>query len=100
MQIHVVNVFMQVTGEDVSPGVKRGGWVNLVQRTVSVSCPGDAVLPSIEVSIDDTRTLFAHICGATGVCPAVLILVGTPQFPACSHALATRLAAVVPRAMQ
>ncbi len=39
----------QVTGEDVSPGVKRGGWVNVVQRTVRVSCRGDAILPHIEV---------------------------------------------------
>ena len=33
----------------MSPGMKRGGWVNVVQHTVSVSCPGDAVLPNIEV---------------------------------------------------
>ena len=27
---------VQVTGEDMSPGIKRGGWVNMVARTVKV----------------------------------------------------------------
>lgn len=43
----------------MSPGVKRGGWVNLVQRTVSVSCPGDAVLPSIEVCSPSRQALYS-----------------------------------------
>ena len=27
---------VQVTGEDMSPGIKRGGWVNMVARSVKV----------------------------------------------------------------
>ena len=41
---------LQVIGEDTSPGVKRGGYVNLVQRTVSCWCTGASVPVVLEIN--------------------------------------------------
>jgi large subunit ribosomal protein L25 len=40
-----------VLGTEVSPGVKRGGAVNIVTHTVEVVCPADAIPESIDVDI-------------------------------------------------
>jgi large subunit ribosomal protein L25 len=37
--------------QDQSPGVKRGGTVNLVTHAVEVQCPADAIPASIDVDI-------------------------------------------------
>jgi large subunit ribosomal protein L25 len=42
--IHVVNA-------DQSPGVKRGGAVNIVTHTLEVRCPADAIPESFEVDV-------------------------------------------------
>ena len=48
-----VNIPVHVLNAETSPGVKRGGAVNIVTHTVEVSCPADAIPPSIEVDIGD-----------------------------------------------
>ena len=40
-------------GADASPGVKRGGAVNIVTHTVEVVCPADAIPESIDVDISE-----------------------------------------------
>ncbi len=45
--IHVINA-------DISPGVKRGGTVNIVTHTLDVRCPADAIPEAFEV---DASTL-------------------------------------------
>src|SRR5579872_7092410 len=42
--IHVVNV-------DQSPGVKRGGTVNIVTHTIDVRCPADAIPEAFDVDV-------------------------------------------------
>src|ERR1700685_2905626 len=42
--IHVVNA-------DISPGVKRGGTVNIVTHTLDVRCPADAIPEAFEVDV-------------------------------------------------
>jgi len=42
---------LRTMGEDVSPGIKKGGWAHLVTRTIPLSCPGDKIPPYIEVDI-------------------------------------------------
>ena len=44
--VHVLNA-------EVSPGVKRGGAVNLVTHTVEVMCSADAIPESIDVDISE-----------------------------------------------
>jgi large subunit ribosomal protein L25 len=46
-----VNIPVHVLNTDQSPGVKRGGAVNIVTHTVEVSCPADAIPESIDVDI-------------------------------------------------
>jgi len=46
-----VNIPVHVLNAEQSPGVKRGGAVNIVTHTVEVSCPADAIPGSIDVDI-------------------------------------------------
>jgi large subunit ribosomal protein L25 len=48
-----VNVAVHVLNADTSPGVKRGGAVNIVTHTVQVSCPAESIPESIDVDIGD-----------------------------------------------
>lgn len=46
-----VHIPVHVLNTDQSPGVKRGGAVNIVTHTVEVMCPADAIPESIVVDI-------------------------------------------------
>jgi large subunit ribosomal protein L25 len=46
-----VNIPVHVLNSDQSPGVKRGGAVNIVTHTVEVQCPADAIPGAIDVDI-------------------------------------------------
>ncbi|WP_088348540.1 MULTISPECIES: 50S ribosomal protein L25/general stress protein Ctc [Rhodomicrobium] len=46
-----VEVMVQFTDEEKSPGLKRGGVLNIVRHTVELSCPADAIPESIEISL-------------------------------------------------
>jgi large subunit ribosomal protein L25 len=46
-----VKIPVHVLNSDQSPGVKRGGAVNIVTHTVDVMCPADAIPESIDVDI-------------------------------------------------
>jgi large subunit ribosomal protein L25 len=48
-----VKIPIHVRNADQSPGVKRGGAVNIVNHTIEVVCPADAIPESIEVDISD-----------------------------------------------
>lgn len=47
----LVDIPIRVIGEEVSPGIRRGGNVNKVMRTVRCSCPGDAIPPHFVVNV-------------------------------------------------
>ena len=46
-----VHIPVHVLNTDQSPGVKRGGAVNVVTHSVEVECPADAIPDSIDVDI-------------------------------------------------
>ena len=46
-----VNVSAVFVGEDVSPGMKQGGALNVVRYNIEVKCPAGAIPESIEVDI-------------------------------------------------
>ncbi len=48
-----VNVAVHVLNAEQSPGVKRGGAVNIVTHTVQVMCPAESIPESIDVDISD-----------------------------------------------
>ncbi len=48
-----VKVAVHVLNAEASPGVKRGGAVNIVTHTVNVECPAESIPESIDVDISD-----------------------------------------------
>jgi large subunit ribosomal protein L25 len=46
-----VEVPVHFLDEEKSPGLKRGGTLNIVRHTVELSCPADAIPESIEISL-------------------------------------------------
>jgi len=48
-----VKVAVKVKGADASPGVKRGGAVNIVTHTIDVRCPAESIPEAIEVDISE-----------------------------------------------
>lgn len=46
-----VEVPVQFRNEDASPGLKRGGVLNVVRHTIELNCPADAIPESIEVDL-------------------------------------------------
>ena len=46
-----VNIPVHVINADQSPGVKRGGTVNIVTHTIEVMCPAEAIPASIDVDV-------------------------------------------------
>lgn len=50
-QLIRVNIPIHVTGAEQSPGVKRGGAVNIVAHTLPVRCPPDKIPQAIDVDV-------------------------------------------------
>ncbi|KAL9679205.1 hypothetical protein QQ045_017061 [Rhodiola kirilowii] len=48
-----VNVPLNFIGEDVSPGLKKGAYLNIIKRTVMFLCPADIIPPYIEVDLSE-----------------------------------------------
>ena len=48
-----VDVTVHFTNEQDSPGLKRGGVLNIVQHQIELNCPANAIPESIEVDISD-----------------------------------------------
>jgi large subunit ribosomal protein L25 len=46
-----VEVLVHFVDEDKSPGLKRGGALNIVRHSIELSCPADAIPASIEFSL-------------------------------------------------
>jgi large subunit ribosomal protein L25 len=48
-----VNIPIRVLNAEISPGVKRGGAINIVTHTVEVRCPANAIPGAIEVDVSE-----------------------------------------------
>ena len=46
-----VNVPVHFSDEDKSPGIKRGGTLNIVRHEVELDCPSDAIPDQLEISL-------------------------------------------------
>ena len=70
-----VEVHVQFINEEASPGIKRGGVLNIVQHTVDLSCPADAIPDHITVDLTGTEVGDSlHISSVTlpaGVTPVI-----------------------------
>jgi hypothetical protein len=63
---------MQVFGEELCPGLKAGGRINWINRTIAVSCLGGAIPRSFEVDVRWGRLPAGLPCWPAGrfACPA------------------------------
>lgn len=59
----------QVFGDEVCPGIKAGGRINWIKRTIPCAAPGDRIPRKFEVDI----RCAAHAAGALG-CRLLLLL--------------------------
>jgi len=61
-----VNVAVKVLNADQSPGVKRGGAVNIVTHTIEVMCPVESIPEAIEVDISGLEINYSkHLSDVT-----------------------------------
>lgn len=50
-----INVPVKFTNDALSPGLKRGGVLNIVRHDVEVFCPYDHIPPFFEINLEGTR---------------------------------------------
>ena len=69
-----VNIPVHVRNGETSPGVKRGGAVNIVTHTVEVMCPADAIPGAIEVDIGDLEISHSKHLSDVQLPPSVKVI--------------------------
>src|ERR1700712_535415 len=68
-----VNIPVHVKGAENSPGVKRGGAVNIVEHTISVRVRADQIPESIEVDVSDLDINHSRHLGEITLPPGVVV---------------------------
>ena len=46
-------IYVQVLGIEIAPGIKRGGYLNLIRKKVKLMCPGDAIPRKFTIDVSD-----------------------------------------------
>ncbi|KAI5670050.1 hypothetical protein M9H77_19903 [Catharanthus roseus] len=77
-----VDVPLVLRGDDVSPGLKKGAYLNLIKRTVKYLCPPDVIPPYIDVDLSELDVGQKLTMGDLKVHPA-LKLIQPPEQPVC-----------------
>ncbi|XP_071733360.1 uncharacterized protein [Rutidosis leptorrhynchoides] len=80
-----VDVPLVFIGDDVSPGLKKGSFLNIIKRTAKFVCPADIIPPFIEVDLSELDVGKKVVMGDLKVHPA-LKLVGPKDEPVCKVA--------------
>lgn len=70
-----VDVPVHFVNEEASPGLKRGGVLNIVRHTIELSCPADAIPESITVDLTGLQigdsVHISHIKLPAGITPVI-----------------------------
>ncbi|XP_057961922.1 uncharacterized protein LOC131153554 [Malania oleifera] len=77
-----VDVPLVFRGEDVSPGLKKGAYLNIIKRTVKYLCPADVIPPYIDVDLSELDVGQKLVMGDLNVHPA-LKLIKSKDEPVC-----------------
>lgn len=77
-----VDVPLVFRGEDVSPGLKKGCYFNIIKRTVKYLCPADIIPPYIDVDLSELDAGQKLVMRDLKVHPA-LKLVQSEDLPVC-----------------
>ncbi|KAK9914844.1 hypothetical protein WJX75_001225 [Coccomyxa subellipsoidea] len=76
-----IAVPIKIVGEELSPGVKKGGHLNLVQRTVKCTGAASAIPESIEIdvsSLDFGQRIYPSGIGIPPGVSTVGLIAGQP----------------------
>ncbi|XP_043690972.1 50S ribosomal protein L25-like [Telopea speciosissima] len=69
-----VDVPLVFRGEDVSPGLRKGAYLNTIKRTVPYLCPADIVPPFIDVDLSELDAGQKLVMADLNVHPALRLL--------------------------
>ncbi|KAL1830490.1 hypothetical protein ACET3Z_000141 [Daucus carota] len=69
-----VEVPLMFIGDDVSPGLKKGAYMNVIKRKVKYLCPADVIPPYIEVDLSGLDVGQKLVMGDLKVHPALKLL--------------------------
>ncbi|XP_028058355.1 uncharacterized protein LOC114262202, partial [Camellia sinensis] len=74
-----VDVPLVFIGDDVSPGLKKGAYLNIIKRTVKFLCPADVIPPHIEVDLSELDVGQKLVMGDLNVHPALKLIQSKDQ---------------------
>lgn len=77
-----IDIPLVFRGEDVSPGLRKGAYLNIVKRTVKYLCPADIIPPYIDVDLSELDAGQKLVMSDLKVHPA-LKLVQSKDQPVC-----------------
>ncbi|KAJ7971949.1 50S ribosomal protein L25 [Quillaja saponaria] len=69
-----VDVPILFRGEDISPGLRKGAYLNTIKRTVKYLCPADIIPPYIDVDLSELDVGQKLVMGDLNVHPALKLL--------------------------
>ncbi|GMH29756.1 hypothetical protein Nepgr_031599 [Nepenthes gracilis] len=69
-----VDVPLVFRGEDVSPGLRKGSYLNIIKRTVKFLCPADIIPPYIDVDLSELDAGQKLVMGDLRVHPALELI--------------------------
>ncbi|XP_059463412.1 uncharacterized protein LOC132192175 isoform X1 [Corylus avellana] len=69
-----VDVPIVFRGEDVSPGLRKGAYLNTIKRTVKYLCPADVIPPYIDVDLSELDVGQKLVMGDLKVHPALKLM--------------------------
>ncbi|PON32997.1 Ribosomal protein [Parasponia andersonii] len=69
-----VNVPLVFRGEDISPGLRKGSYLNTIKRTAKFLCPADVIPPYIDVDLSELDVGEKLVVGDLKVHPALMLL--------------------------
>ncbi|KAH9626640.1 hypothetical protein KSS87_001100 [Heliosperma pusillum] len=69
-----VDVPLKFRGEDISPGLRKGAYLNIIKRTVKYLCPADIIPPYIDVDISEMDAGAKLVTGDLKVHPALKLI--------------------------
>ncbi|KAL8158891.1 hypothetical protein V2J09_000428 [Rumex salicifolius] len=69
-----VDIPIVFRGEDVSPGLRKGSYLNVIKRTVRFLCPADVIPPYIDVDLSELDAGQKIVMGELNVHPALKLV--------------------------
>lgn len=69
-----IDVPLIFRGEDVSPGLRKGSYLNIIKRSVKYLCPADIIPPYIDVDLSELDVGEKMVMGDLKVHPALKLL--------------------------